>query len=119
MTTRYQSTAQHLLDKARESLAQGDLLQASEKGWGAAAQITKAVADARGWPHNSHSLLITTNSRLVQETGDQRLGELFRSASALHQNFYEQWADELYVAGALQNVAEYLTKLEPLISRSP
>lgn len=119
MTTRYQSTAQELLDKAREALAQGDLLQASEKGWGAAAQITKAVAAARRWPHNGHSLLFATNTRLVRETGDQRLAELFRIANGLHQNFYEQWYDEAHVAGALQNVAEYVAKLQPLVSRSP
>ena len=68
MTTRYRSTAQELLDKARQALAQGNLLQASEKGWGAVAQITKAVAESRGWPHNSHGLLYQAVTSIVNET---------------------------------------------------
>ena len=46
------------LPKAREYwskwpayLAEGDLCQAGEKGWGAVAQLTKAVATDRGWQH--------------------------------------------------------------------
>ena len=35
-------------------LAEGDLLQASEKGWGVAAQMVKAVAETRGWRHSTH-----------------------------------------------------------------
>jgi len=99
MTTRYQSTAQHLLDKAREALAQGDLLQASEKGWGAAAQITKAVGQSRGWPHTSHRLLFETMQRLVDETGDRTIRQLFMSGHGLHINFYEQTFGADLVAG--------------------
>lgn len=119
MTVRYQSAAKELLGKAREALAQGDLLQASEKGWGTAAQITKAVAASRGWPHNSHRLLFDVATRLMQETNDRRLGELWRIANGLHQNFYEQWWDEPQVRGAIDDVAEYVAKLEPLATRSP
>ncbi len=43
--------------QARAELAGGDARQASEKGWGAAAQIVKAVANSRGWQHRGHSLL--------------------------------------------------------------
>ena len=52
MTTRvdyHSETAGVFLTKAGGYLAEGDLLQASEKGWGAAAQMVKAVAEARGW----------------------------------------------------------------------
>lgn len=119
MTVRYQSTAQELIEKAREALAAGDLLQASEKGWGAAAQITKAVAESRGWSHNGHRLLFDVVTRLSLETNDTRLGELWRVANGLHQNFYEQWHDEANVAGALRNVGEYVEKMAPLIQGNP
>ena len=40
MTTQtYQQASQRFLAQAKEELAAGDLLQASEKGWGAAAQM--------------------------------------------------------------------------------
>ena len=38
-----------LLTAAREELAEGDLLQASEKIWGAAAFAVKVVAEKRRW----------------------------------------------------------------------
>ena len=38
-TQTYQTASRHLLAQARVELAAGDTRQASEKGWGAAAQI--------------------------------------------------------------------------------
>jgi diadenosine tetraphosphate (Ap4A) HIT family hydrolase len=42
------------LGKSREYLAEGDLHQASEKGWGAAAWMAKAAAEAHGWEYKKH-----------------------------------------------------------------
>ena len=44
----YESQAREFLAKSRVFLTAGDLHQASEKGWGAAAHMTKAVALAQG-----------------------------------------------------------------------
>ena len=77
------------LERAVEALAEGDLLQASEKGWGAAAQMVKAVAEERGREHWSHWRLTSAVSRLVEETGDNDLGLLYALANQLHSNFYE------------------------------
>ncbi len=72
MSTEYhKATSRDFLARASRYLAEGDLLQASEKGWGAAAQAVKAVAEARGWSHNGHRQLYTTIDRLVRETGDE------------------------------------------------
>ena len=65
----YSGAGRDLLVKAREELAQGDVRQASEKGWGAAAQMLKAVAEQRGWEHNGQALLYQAVRRMVQETG--------------------------------------------------
>ena len=48
MTSRtYQVASGQLLRQAREELAAGDVRQASENGWCAAAQIVKAIAARR------------------------------------------------------------------------
>ena len=47
-TQTYQQASQRFLAQAKQELAAGDLPQASEKGWGATAQILKAVAEQRG-----------------------------------------------------------------------
>ena len=103
------------LERAVESLAGDDLLQASEKGWGAAAQMVKAVAEERGWEHWSHWRLTSTVSRLVEETGDDELGPLYALANQLHSNFYEGGMSAALVEQALQGVARFIEKLEALL----
>ena len=44
VATDHYQRAGYFLQKSREFLSDGDLHQASEKGWGAAAHIVKAVS---------------------------------------------------------------------------
>ena len=85
----YQQASERFLAQARQELAEGDLAQASEKGWGATAQILKAVAEQRGWEHHRHCHYHRAASRIRAETGDGEIRRFFDSASALHENFYE------------------------------
>lgn len=48
-TDGYAERSRALLAQAKNELAAGDDLQASEKLWATAAQMVKAVADRRGW----------------------------------------------------------------------
>ncbi len=117
-TLTYQEAAWQLLAQAFEELAEGDSRQASEKGWGAAAQMIKAIASSRGWNHQNHASLYRIIARLVKETGDDGICNRFSTANALHQNFYENWGEADYVAGGLSDVRELLHKLEPLLESS-
>ena len=110
------ATGRTFLARARVYLAEGDLLQASEKGWGAAAQMVKSIAEARGWPHNGHRELWRVVNRLVAETGDAQLRTAFTMAGALHTNFYEGWLPRENVADYLDQVGNLLLKLETLSS---
>ena len=114
-TQKYQRDSRHLLTQAWSELALADVRQASEKGWGAAAQIVKAVAEGRGWDHGGHRQLHTAVQRLQQETGDPEMTRLFQIANSLHYNFYEDVQGASAVAQALNDVDRFLTKLEPLI----
>ena len=121
MTTRtayHTEIAGEFLVKGRAHLDDGDLLQASEKGWGAAAQIVKAVADARAWRHQTHADLYRVVNRLANELADEladeRLQVLFHSANALHQNFYEGWMPAESVAAGLSAVEEFVGRLGDL-----
>ena len=114
-TLTYQDAARHLLAQGLEELAAGDSRQASEKGWGAAAQMIKAVASSRGWKHDNHAALYKVIARLVAETGDDDIRSRFSTANALHQNFYENWGESDYVAGGLAEVGDLLDRLEPLL----
>ena len=118
MTTqaqRYQSTGRDFMAKAWRYLAEDDLRQASEKGWGATAQMVKCVAERRRWRHQSHPLLFTVIDRLAAEAGDRRLVALFRSASAVHFNFYEGWMSHTAVEDSLRHVSELVERLDALL----
>ena len=115
-TTDYRQQARHFLAKSREYLAEGDLHQASEKGWGAAAWMAKAVATAQGWEYNRHDQFsaVLNNARLL--TGDDRLRGLRSIANELHGNYYKR--EFLLNADAisldLDSIADLLGILEPL-----
>ena len=109
----YSHASRELLDQAGRELAAGDVRQATEKGWGAAAQMVKAVASRRGWQHNSHSLLYDVVLKLARETGDDDISTLFHTAGNLHTNFYENWLTGEVAGAGLRYVGQFLDKLEP------
>lgn len=119
MTTKtgyYNSTGRQFLAKAQTYLAEDDLLQASEKGWGAAAQMIKSIAEARKWAHNGHHELWRAVNRVVEETGDRDIRTAFAAAAALHTNFYEGWLPRETVEDYLAHVSDLLSKLEAVAS---
>ena len=113
-TEYHAATGQDFMEKARAYLAEDDLLQASEKGWGAAAQAVKAIAEARGWRHRSHVDLYRAIDRVCQETGNSELVDLFGAAGNLHINFYEGWLTRRMVSQYLTRVEALLDELRPL-----
>ncbi len=69
----YRQASERLLTQARAGLSGGSLAQTSGKGWGAAAQMLKAIAEQRGWEHLRHRYYHITHraaNRLRSETGD-------------------------------------------------
>ena len=112
----YREQSRIFLAQAQGESEQGDLRQASEKGWGAAAQTVKAVAESKGWDHRSHRLLNEAVSKLGTETGDPQIRLLFNSASALHANFYEGGMGYTDVSDSLDQVSEFVDKVEALLS---
>ena len=115
MTTQtYRDAALHLLGQAESELSVGDARQASEKGWGAATQILKAICERRGWQHRNYKALARAVKRLEEETGDQEVRPLFRSANLLHVNFYEDAEEPQVVADGLRDVRRFIDKLDAL-----
>ncbi len=113
-TDTYRTQSRAFLSKAYQGLDQ-DFAQASEKGWGAAAEIVKAIADERGWDHRTHRALYAVVDGLVSETGDADLGTLFRSASDLHINFYENWYPRAFVESGIRDAERFVEKAERLL----
>ena len=111
----YQERSREYLAKALQELEAGDLTQASEKGWGAAAQMVKAVADQRGIEHQSHRAILIAAQQLARETGDHDMDIQLSIARDLHTNFYEDILDQHEIQWRLQRVEQFVNRVEHLL----
>ena len=118
-TTTYREQSRVFLAQAYEELAKGDLQQASEKGWGAASQVVKAIAQERGWRHRSHRHLHGVINALRRETDDPELASLFGAGENLHINFYENRYSSNNIRHLLQQVGQFVDKAEGLLEATP
>lgn len=103
--------------KAPEYLAEGDLCQAGEKGWGAVSQLTKAVATLRSWEHYDHVAIQEAVTALAREMPEQRevIYDGLGAAEQLHGNFYEVYMTEDRAELALVKVRPLLAILWGLL----
>ena len=115
----YADQSREFIALAHQELEQGDLLQASEKAWGAAAAAVKSVAEMRGWQHYAHSLIHYAAWRIAREYHRPRLRALIKVANGLHHNFYEYLYDEDDVAEDIAQVEELLNILETVKTENP
>ena len=118
--TRHAVQAREFLTKAGQYLAAGDLHQASEKGWGAAAHMAKAVALVQGWEYERHSHFHRVMNQARHLSGNDRLPFLHGRAEILHVNFYELTGDldAETIAEDLTSMAELLDVLELLTAKA-
>ena len=87
-------TAQDFLAASDSEFAAGDILQGSEKLWGAAAHAVMAVAQQRGWRFGDHRSLQAAANRLADELHEPRLAEQFSLAQKFHANFYHDFMQD-------------------------
>ena len=111
----YWEASVELLKQAERELSKGDLRQASEKTWGAAALAVKALAYEReGRRLTSHRELWRYVSDLASETNDRELRLLWRTAVSMHVNFYENWATRDDIEDSITNIEKFIKKLKNL-----
>ena len=112
----YRQQSRVFLGKAWEYLAEGDLHQASEKGWGAAAWMAKAVAEAQDWSYSRHDEFFAVMHRAEDLSGNGRLRALAYTASGLHGFFYTRklLLRPGVIGAGLDEMAELLDILQPL-----
>ena len=94
MTTREMTVEEHIqtaitfLEHSDQEFAANDILQGSEKLWGAAAHATIAITKQRDWPTGSHRNLLDAARRLSEERDDESLFLRFQIAQEFHWRFY-------------------------------
>ena len=116
---KYTDMSREYMARAEDYLRQGDLKQASEKSWGAAACALKSIAEERGWHHQSHSLLFDISNQAADELSRPELVDMFVEANSMHQNFYESWMPMETVERVVGRVKSYLAELESISPQLP
>ena len=120
-TATYRTAAHHLLQQANAEFQLQDLRQASEKAWGAVAQITKAYAESLSPPayHRSHGSLKTIARNLAQGTGNPDFLALFNAVERLHVNFYENTRSAGAVQAGMVDAQAYTALFEAQLPQPP
>ena len=106
LTQDHALTAQDFLVASDREFAAGDVLQASEKLWGAAAHAIMAVAKQRGLDHGTHRAMINSAWQIADEMDDNELRLGILAAQHFHSNFYN---------GTMED--EDITRGRPLVHR--
>ena len=105
--------------EAGRLLAEEDYPQASEKLWGATAEIVKALAAKRGNELGTHRSIGEYVSKLAKEKPSWYLIQAFSIASALHTNFYENHMPPDHVKADAEIVKDLVGKLKAFSSHLP
>ena len=113
----YIEAAQDLLREAREELEKGDVRQAAEKVWGAAALAIKAYAYWRdGRRLTSHGELWEYKRRLAKELG-RWVHNSWANATEMHVCFYEGWCAREDIEDALEPVERLVREVASRIRK--
>ena len=111
--------ARKFLQWSKEYLGEGDLHQASEKGWGAASHIIKAVAAREGWEYSIHDDfgVVVRNAR--QRYRQPSLSRMSYAAQELHRNYYKRdlLLDSDEIEEQLEEVERMVDVLQPFAER--
>ena len=111
---RYNEISRHLLRQAQVELAKGDILQASEKAWGATAHAIKSVCQRLGWNHHAHSHLRIAAGYIATEFGRDDLHIAFGYQDGIHTNYYEHQLGADYVRIQVDRAGYFIGELAGL-----
>ena len=111
-------TAFGFLEDSDREFAAGDVLQASEKLWGAASHAVIAVAESRGWNHGSHRALKNAVFRLATELEDPLIETRFAVAEGFHINFYYNNKEDYQIEIDRPHVHEFVRQVTDLASEN-
>lgn len=105
----------HFLELVDDEVARGEMEEAGNKLWGAAAHAIKAVAERRGWSHGAHHDLEEVVMRLVDDEGGPAiLYTYYALANWFHARFYGGPPEEGMIHHGKEQITDFIRLLENL-----
>ncbi len=112
--------SRRLIQQARGELDRSDRLQATEKVWGALAQMLKAHGQQRGWMNLAgHRTVGHIARQMAAEYDDLRIMNAYVAADNGHRNFYDNEMSPPEITDIIATVAEVLPDLERALYEPP
>ena len=111
LTGEHSQTAQDFLAASDSEFAAGDILQGSEKLWGAAAHAIMAIAQQRGWRFGDHRALRAAANRLADELREPILASNFSVAEKFHANLNHDFMQDFEIDGDREKVREFVNSI--------
>lgn len=99
------------VNDAEECLTKGDYTQASEKLWGATVTVAKAIAAQRRKTIKTHEGIGAFLAQIAKELKDESISNVYFTAEALHQNFYENVAPPDFVKKGAKTIKQFVTRM--------
>lgn len=121
MTTGTNSVEEHLqtardfLSRSDEEFASGEVLQASEKLWGAVTQAVTAAARQRGLDSGKSYHRKVVIRRLYEESGDDLLRGGYAAVEIFHANFYHDFMEDYQIEENRPLVRDFLQPVFSLV----
>ena len=111
---RYEEISRHLLAQAQEELDKGDILQASNKVWGAVTDAIKAYAQQRAWNCDTENYIRDAARCIAVEQGREDLRTIYGYLEAVNRQLSEQSEESDEVANWLNSAEFYIRELAAL-----
>ena len=110
---KHAQTARKFLEASAREFEAEDILQASEKLWGAAAHALMSVGMMEGLPVGSHRDLSMAARLLTSEYNDDSIYSGYKVAERFHANFYHGFMDDWQIEDGREDVREFVERLLP------
>lgn len=111
LTGEHSQTAQDFLEASDFEFAAGDILQGSQKLWGAAAHTVMAAAQQRGWRFGDHRSLKVAADRLADELREPILAAQFSVAEKFHANFYHDFMQDYEIERDRPSIHRFVNRV--------
>ena len=110
-TEKHTRLAEKLMHDASREIAEGELVQGSEKLWGAASQALQAYCSNHGMRHGKYAQRRHAALALADERGDDSIRLAFDLAESCHANFYHDWMEQEDLDSHVADLRTFVEKI--------
>ncbi len=110
-------TARDFLEAADREFAAGDVLQGSEKMWGAASHAVMALAEQHGLPCDSNRALNMAVKWLAEKYGDPTLSGRFVAAEIFRGNSRYDFMEDFQIDNSRELAQDFIERVLALLDR--